>query len=385
MKVTLSTKGRFQAFNLACELQKQGFLAKLLTSLPRSRAQRFGVDPALTESILAVEVLDRLWGRMPSAVNRVYSPQFVLCELYDKWARRRIPAGTDLFVGWSSFALRSMRVAKARGATTVVERASSHMLYQQRVLDEEFGRLGVPLTWDARVIEKTLIEYEEADFISVPSAYARDTFLEFGVPSAKIVQVPYGVDLSQFSPLPKEDDVFRVLFCGGLTIRKGVHYLLQAFHELELRDAELLLVGNLSEEITPFLSKYGAANVVHKDPVPFHHLPRIYAQGSVFCLPSLEEGLALVQAQAMACGLPVICSENTGGRDILRDGIDGYIVPIRDVAALKQKILLLYENPEVRLQMGRSARERVSSGFSWAEYGTKMIASYRTMLAPKGD
>ena len=88
----------------------------------------------------------------------------------------------------------------------------------------------------------------------------------------------------------------------------------------------------------------------------------------------------MVQAQAMACGLPVICTTNTGGADLVREGQDGFILPIRDVTALKEKILYFYENPEACRTMGESARRRVQAGFSWSDYGHKMIAAYRKIL-----
>ena len=98
---------------------------------------------------------------------------------------------------------------------------------------------------------------------------------------------------------------------------------------------------------------------------------------------SIEEGFAMVMPQAMACGLPIICTSNTGGEDIVRDGIDGFIIPIRDVEALKEKILFMYKNPERRREMGESARLRVQSGFSWDNYGAKMIGEYRKVLAKR--
>jgi glycosyltransferase involved in cell wall biosynthesis len=85
--------------------------------------------------------------------------------------------------------------------------------------------------------------------------------------------------------------------------------------------------------------------------------------------------------QAMACGLPVITTTNTGGADAVRDGRGGFIIPIRDVAALKEKILYFYENPEERRRMGEAARERVQTGFTWADYGDQVIAGYRRVLA----
>jgi glycosyltransferase involved in cell wall biosynthesis len=88
----------------------------------------------------------------------------------------------------------------------------------------------------------------------------------------------------------------------------------------------------------------------------------------------------MVQVQAMACGLPVICTTNTGGADLVRDGRDGFILPIRDVTAIKEKILYCYEHPEACKVMGESARLRVKAGFSWSDYGNKMIAAYRKIL-----
>jgi glycosyltransferase involved in cell wall biosynthesis len=144
------------------------------------------------------------------------------------------------------------------------------------------------------------------------------------------------------------------------------------------------LIGSMTDEIKPFWRRWASPAVRHLGPFPERALHRYYSQGSVFCLASIEEGLAMVQAQAMACGLPVICTTNTGGADIVRPGQDGFIVPIRDVAALKDKILYFYEHPEAGRTMGESARKRVQAGFSWTDYGHKMISAYRQILRGAG-
>jgi len=89
----------------------------------------------------------------------------------------------------------------------------------------------------------------------------------------------------------------------------------------------------------------------------------------------------MVQAQAMACGLPAVITTHTGGEDIVRNGVDGFIVPIRDVSALKEKILYFYENEEARRTMGASALNRVKHGFTWKDYGERMIKYYQKILA----
>ena len=386
MNVTVSVKSRFHAFNLARELQRLSGLHRLITSYPVFETVKYGIDRDRIRSLPVIEAVERSWRALPLSLKRACDLRYLLCERFDRSAADLVPEDSDIFVGWSSFSLHSLRRSKRHGAKTVLERGSSHMLYQCDIMREEYGRFDIKGELaHPRIVEKELLEYEEADYISVPSAYVKQTFLVRGYPAEKLIHVPYGVDLAHFRPVPKRDATFRVVHCGGLTLRKGVHYLLQAFSELDLPDAELWLIGSVSPEIKPFLARYASEGIRHLGPFPQTNLYQYYSQGSVFCLASIEEGLAMVQAQAMACGLPVICTTNTGGADIVRDGVDGYVVPIRDVRALKEKILYLYENPDVCRAMGESARQRVAGGFSWADYGDRMHEHYRRILSPSAS
>jgi starch synthase len=99
---------------------------------------------------------------------------------------------------------------------------------------------------------------------------------------------------------------------------------------------------------------------------------------------SVQEGWGMVLAEAMACGLPVICSANTAAEDIVSEGVEGYIVPIRDVEALKSRIKWCYEHREERAAMGQAARQRVSQGFSWDNYGEKIHEAYSRALRARG-
>ena len=381
MKVTVSVIGRFWAFYLASQLYRKGHLRRLITTYPKFETVKYGIPRSHIVSHLPIEVFSRAWHRTPAWLKDRYNAQYLIHDTVDRLAAARIPRDTDVFVGWSSVSLRSLRQAKRCGAVTVLERGSSHMQYQTNILQEEYQRFGLtPLVAHPGIFERELQEYREADYIAVPSKFVKDTFLDYGVPETKLLHVPFGVDLADFRQVPKEDKTFRVIHCGGLTLRKGVHYLLQAFSELDLPDAELWLIGSMSDEMRPFLKQYANPRVFHRGPYPQGELYRYYSQGSVFCLASIEEGLAMVIPQAMACGLPVICTTNTGGEDIVRDGRDGFIVPVRDVNSLKEKLSSLYENPELSKDMGWSAQERVSQGFSWDHYGGKVVTNYRELL-----
>jgi glycosyltransferase involved in cell wall biosynthesis len=328
------------------------------------------------------EIHNRAWRKLNKFTEPIFNPQYMIFELFDRQAARHILNQSDIFVGLSGAALYSLRRARRMGMKTILERGSSHLLYQRAILTEEYARFNLKKTVvHPRVVARELQEYQEADFISIPSQFVKQTFLRHGVSEEKLIQTPYGVDLTHFYPIAKNDEVFRVIYCGGLNLRKGIPYLLRAFSELRLKNAELWLIGSLTEEIKPFLLQFSSPGIVHKGPFLEQDLYRYYSQGSVFCLASIEEGLAMVQAQAMACGLPVICTANTGGADIVREGQEGFVVPIRDVEAIKEKLLYFYENPEACKAMGESARMRVQAGFSWSDYGRKMISAYQKILA----
>ena len=382
VKVAISVPGRFWLFNLAQQLLKRGYLEQLITSYPKFEVKKYGIPKEKVSSVLIKEILFRGWHSLPRFLRNAYNPQYFIQQTFDYFACKALRKA-DIVAGGSSAFLKTLRKAKKLGAITIVEHGSSHIIYQTKILKEEYEKFGLkPIVAHPKIIEKELEEYKEADYIAIPSLFVKRTFLEKGIPESKIIHVPYGVDLSSFKQIPKKDNKFRVIFAGGMTLRKGVHYLLRAFLELKLPNSELLLMGSINDEIKPFFKKY-EGSFRHIGHIPQNELYKYYSQGSVFAIMSIEEGLAMVQPQAMACGLPVICTTNTGGEDIVRNGKDGFVIPIRDTEKLKEKLIYLYEKPEICEQMSQSAKARVSGGFTWDDYGSKIIAEYKRILARK--
>ncbi len=382
MQVIISVGGKFHAFYLAQQLFKKGCLKKLITSYPKLEVKKSGIPLKKVNSIIIKEILLRGWSKLPSFLRNIYNPHFLISELFDRLASKKIRE-SDIFVGWSTLSLHSLRKAKELGAITILERGSSHMLYQEQALREEYKKLGLKhKDTHPKIIEKELKEYEETDYISIPSLYAKRTFLEKGIPESKLIHIPYGVDLSEFGQIPKKDNVFRIVFVGRISLRKGVHYLLQAFSELKLPNSELSLIGTINDEMKPFLKKYEGSYkwLGHK---PQKELYKYYSQGSVFVLSSIDEGFGMVIFQAMACGLPAICTVNTGGPDLIENDREGFIIPIRDVEALKEKILFFYDNPKECYKMGQNAKRKVQKGFTWNDYGKRMIREYKKILDKK--
>ena len=378
MKVCVASAGRFHGFDLARQMQRLSLLSRLYTGYPKWKVD--GLPPDKVASfpwvIAPMMLLNQrgfqgLGGRL----------SWTAADLFDRWVARYVEP-CDVFHFLSSYGMEAQREARRRhGALTICDRGSSHILSQDAILAEEFSRWGIPYRpMDRRIVQRELREYEEADLILVPSTFVYSSFTTNGVPAEKLLRVPYGVDIRLFRPVPKEDDVFRVIYVGAMNLRKGIPYLLQALAPLQLPRFEIWLVGPVEEDARPFLARYEGSFQTFGY-IPRDELFKYYSRASVFVIASIEEGLATVQAQAMACGLPVIATDHTGAEDLFSDGVEGFIVPIRNPEAIREKVQYLFEHPDVRDEMGTAALKRVQALGGWDTYGERVAGCYRSALA----
>ncbi len=379
MKISVSCPTKFHSFYLADQLHKHGVLKRLYTSFYGSwgaKRNDRGVNISTSHVRTSFLAACLYYGYYPGS-------ELSRDRLFGSWVARQLH-DEDIVITWGLSALPIIKRAHKLGICPVVERGSSHAAYQRDILFEEYQIWGKPTdhlacSFSTERMEQELLEYELADYITIPSSFAERTFVEKGIPSSKLIKVPYGVDITEFQSLPKQDNTFRVVYAGGMTLRKGVHYLLQAFHELNLPHAELWLLGGELEEIISFFKQY-EGSFRHFGQLPQAELPKYYSQCSVFILNSIEDGFGLVVPQAMSCGLPVICSVNAGASDLIEDGRNGFTVPIRDVEALKEKILYFYEHQDVCQEMGLKAKEKVTGNYSWNDYGNNILCEYERVL-----
>ncbi len=298
-------------------------------------------------------------------------------DAYFDWRAARYVDECHVFHGWANQMSRQAQRARAQGARIVTNGASSHPATQVPLVQDEFARYGFAApVMSARTFETISRDLETADHILAASEFVVRSLLDAGIDRRKITLAPFGVDGARFQPGEKRDAVFRALFIGTVTLRKGIQYLLQAWDELNLKNAELLVVGLITRDAESVVARYR-----HRRDIVFRGFApnpvQAYQESSVFVFPSIEEGSALVTYEAMACGLPVIVSENSGA--VARDGVDGFVVPIRDVGALKERIALLHDDADRRRALGQSARRRVEE-FTWEKYGDAVARVYRQLL-----
>ncbi len=376
LDVIISSGGKFHAYEIVRAALRAGCLRRFITTI----FDRHEVDipRRYVRQIVLPELLGMGIQRLPSAGSMALS-YLVRDNLFDLLARRHIDGGT-IFNVFNHFGLFSMRRAKQLGLKTLVERSSAHPVVHYQILSEEYARYGLRFSKTYRLLfRKHIREYEEADAIVVPSEFVWRTMVAQGVPESKLRRVHFGFDPQRFSPAPeaKTDRIFRVLFVGAISLQKGVQYLLEAFRQLNLPDAELVLVGGRFPDSRVFLPQYEGL-YRHIPFVPQEQLPAIYQQASVFVLPSLQDGFGMVVYEAAACALPVIITQNVGAA--IRDGEDGFVVPIRDAEALADRLLLLYRDEALRRAMGRSAREYVQQ-YTWEAYHQQVIENYRSLVS----
>ena len=277
------------------------------------------------------------------------------------------------------------RKAKARGALCVLNYPFAHHRFTRNYLAEEATRQPAFADtlnghdwprWQERQLEA---EIELADRILVGSSFARESFIAEGVPAQKLTVIPYGADTGLFEPPePKEHDRngLRLLFVGQIGQRKGISYLLDAARQTAAQGDSLTLVGQIQgsgRALAPY--RGGFRHVPH---VPRAELREIYRQADVFVFPTLVEGMGLVVLEAMASGLPVITTANGPG-DIVRDGVDGFLVAPRDVEAIIDRLALLRADPQLRQEMACNARIRAQE-FTWDAYRKKTVAALRGWL-----
>ncbi len=191
-----------------------------------------------------------------------------------------------------------------------------------------------------------------------------------GIAPEKVHVIPYGVRLDHFTRTEDPPhDSFEVLFAGQVSIRKGIPYLLQAFARLKHPRKRLTIVGDVQDHMRSLLATLPNEDVVFTGALPQSQLAKKMSASHLLVLPSIEEGLALVQGQAMACGCPVLATTATGAEDLFTDGEQGFIVPDRDVDALTQRMQQIADDPALQHKLSEAALLRVKTLGGWDQYG----------------
>lgn len=288
---------------------------------------------------------------------------------HDKFTARKIKKEKfDMAIGYEMSSLHFFKTAKTLRKITILDLAQIH--YQEISNIAKRYPYFAPLL-NTPELRKAIdrVKDEElkyADYIFCLSTFAKDSLTKHGISPGKIFLVNVGFDPERFIPKKKyaQQGKFHILFAGTITARKGIHLLIEAFKSLALSDATLTLVGPVTDG-KELLKEH--ADIIRYIPFLSHEeLVSVYQEADLFVFPSYLDSWAMVVLEAMACGTPVIVSENTGSKDAVLKG-GGFVVPVDDTAALKEKILFFYEDRKRVEQYGRRAYE-VAQSYTWKNY-----------------
>ena len=304
MRIALFSSGRFHLCDLARELIALGHAVKLYSLVPPWRMQAFGVPAGSTKWMaryLVPELVCLSVARKTHTARRIR--QRLNVRLDQAVAKRLEPC--DVFIGMSGMSNCVAKRAKELSAQVRIQRCSRHILSQAAIL----GQLPNAEQVSEFDIDRETCDYELADIIDVPAEHCRESFLELGFKPERLFCNHFGVNLSAFKPTTAPEGVPTFIMVGTWSIRKGCDILLEAWRGIP--GSRLMHVGPVGDMPLP-----NDKDFVHFDSVPQADLPQFYAQAHVKCLASREEGLAFVQPQALACGLPLVCTSKTGGADL---------------------------------------------------------------------
>jgi glycosyltransferase involved in cell wall biosynthesis len=394
MKIAVVVHGRFESFDVTRELLALGHDVTLFTNYPRRVAQHFGIPRHRVQSYLAHGVVTRLLyrtspGRAHGIVERLGNSAF------GRWAAREVlREGWDAVIAFSGVAEDVFTGLGPTPTLRVLQRGSAHIRSQRQILEEEKRRSGrwveKPSDW---IIAREEREYQLADMIHVLSGFAERSFREQGVRPEKLYRLRLGVDTASFRASQAvvearcrrllSGEPIRVLNVGTFSLQKGALDFVEVIRELGTGRHSFRFVGPVAADARA-LKKAVAALATFIPKLPQQELPRAYEWGDVFVLPTIQDGFAMVLTQALASSLPLLTTTNCAGPDLIREGDQGWVVPVRDPKAIAERLRWCDQHRDELARMVRRVQQS-SFAFDWAQTARQVEGNLRDALERKQE
>lgn len=303
-------------------------------------------------------------------------------KLVDRTAKQ-LARQTDAFWGWSGCSLMGLQNAQASGKPALLERGSTHCLWNYETLKREYRRLNLSLKYlpSRKEISYEQAEYEASSAICIPSRFVQETFLLKGFPKEKLFVNPYGVDFSfwaQASLGRVWQPPFTFIWAASLLPRKGISFLLDGWQKAGLQNARLLLVGPISRLVEPMLRGL-PPEIKVLNAMDHRAIREEMAKAHAYILPSLEEGMARSVLEAAAAGLAPIITRETGATDIFENGRDSWEIPCGSADAIAEILKSVSSSFDEAIRRGKNAARAVEP-YSWDAYGRRAGMFLRSLF-----
>lgn len=268
-----------------------------------------------------------------------------------------------------------LKYAREKGLKVIVDCYISPMTFD--ILQAEQSKYpDLEPMMPSLVVERGRKHFDEicevANYFTAPSEFVKKGLQQFGVSDDRIIKVPYFVDESwmHLKTFPKKG---KILFVGTAELRKGIHILGMAASSLSYYNYEFRIAGDFSKQA---YNHELMQNLKFLGRIPRSEIFKEYAQADIFVFPSLSEGSASVTYEALGAGIPVIATEAAGS--VVRDGMEGFIIPERDSKALAHCIKDLVENRELRDRMSAAAKQRAQD-YTWEKYEQRLLSVFNSI------
>ncbi len=376
LKYILTNSGKFHHFEVAKILFKRNQLKKIICGYPWFKIKNEKIPKELVESLGIYNIV-----KYPFR-NILYFKSFL--EYMTKLNKKNIDRATcklidenndvDVLLALAGVSYNSGLKINKQNKIYICERSSAHISYQNELMMDEYNDQNAKKKYVVNkwFIEKEMQEYENADIILAPSNFVKNTFDDIN--KKKIKVLGFGADTDQFYPIDKiqkSKKYFDILFIGQKSLRKGLHYLIDAFQKFTHPNKRLHIVGSDTEDINFFKNKIKNEKIIIYGHVPQFKLNSIINKCHVFVLPSIEDGFGIVVLQAAAAGCPSIVSQNTGAADFVSKNSCGFVVPIRDPNAIADNLQTFSDDRNLLNEFSSNAL-KASNNYTWSDYVDKL-------------
>lgn len=368
LKGIVSVGTKFHAYYTAQSLLKCDKLKTLICgrkhkcNLPSEKVINISIPQYLGIGIRKIKIL-----------NRLFNYNIISDLLFDKLAVRKLAVrklhNVDFFIGFNNYVLYQFKYLKDKNVKMFLDQRTAHGNYEKEIGLLEYGK--VPKNLSKKMLKRKEDEIEMADYILVPSKFVYQTMVENNVEKEKLILLPYGYNENLFynKNIRSRKETLNLIFVGSICHRKGCKYLLEAYSELRKEiDITLTMVGNIEPEFEKVFNNYRSI-IEYKGYVNNEKLVELYNKADIFIFPSLCEGSALVTYEALACGLPLIVTYNTGS--VIEDGKEGYVIQPRSIDEIKKSIIKMYNDRDLVDKMSQQALKTVKD-FTWDKYAENL-------------
>ena len=371
----ITTAGKFHHFDVAREIEKKNQLCKIISGYPWFKLKKEKIAKKFVETRGIYRILREPIIRNSSLKKIDNMLNILSAKNLDNETLKIIKKRDDIdvFIGQSQCGLKSGLKIREKNKIYICERTSTHIDYQNNILDEEYSNLGLKFhKIDNWYIEREKQEYAESNIILVPSAFVKSTFEKKYFTKIRILE--FGVNTENFFrdyKIKKSDKYFDVLYLANKSIRKGFHYVLEAFKRFQHPNKRLHIVGSDTSDKKFFQNKINKHNIFIYGHINHFKLNNIINFCHVYVLPSIEDGFATTILQVASAGCPVIVTENTGSSDFVRNSKCGYIINIRSVDEILEKLVFLQENRDVLNELSENGQNFAKQN-NWKTYFNKL-------------